>query len=266
MTLAATPATAASTPQDALAARLVLQHVAIMHRHGDRSPVFDKCGANLFVGPEEKEFWKRQLAPPEQVAALATMATVVGPTPELPPSGPPKHGGVFPGGNVTQQGLARLERVGAALRDTYADFIGVGWGNDDVFVESTNFFRTIQSLQSLLKGMFPDAKERFFIRTNEFDTLSPSHPMDVYDSLEVKLERDLTAKYGPGGFEKLRERAYAALGADRSLPVPWSAGALHAAGMGLVELLTWYSFDACSSRYPGLQPRAQGPTAHGHLR
>lgn len=225
MTLAPTPA-AASTRQDELKARLVLQHVAVMHRHGDRSPVFDKCGANLYVGPEEKEFWKQQLAPPEQVAELAKTGTVVGPTPELPPSGPPKHGGVFPGGNVTQQGLASLERVGATLREKYADFIDPTWSNDEVFVESTNFFRTIQSVQSLLKGMFPDARAPFWIRTNEFDTLSPSHPMDVYDSLEVKLERDLNSKYGPGGYEKLRERAYAALGADRSRPVPWSAGTL----------------------------------------
>lgn len=226
MTIAQSSSVSPSASSDELKARLVLQHVAIMHRHGDRSPVFDQCGANLFVGDKEKKFWRAQLATSDQVEELAKIGKVVGPTPDQQPAGPPKHGGVFPGGNVTQRGLARLERVGAELRERYADFIDPNWSNNEVFVESTGFYRTIQSTQSFLKGMFPprQGREAFFIRTNEFDTLSPSHPMDVYDSLEVKLERDMNEKYGPGGFEKLRERAYAALGADRSRPVPWSAG------------------------------------------
>lgn len=253
---------AQTQPATSDAERLVLQHVVVLHRHGDRSPVFESSGANLRVGPVEKQFWTEQLAAADQLAELSKMGVVVGPTPDQQPAAAPRHGGVFPGGNVTKRGLARMQRVGEKLRERYGDFIDPSWSNDQVFVESTNFFRTIQSCQSLLAGLFPPSaapdRAPFFIRTNEFDSLSPSHPMDVYDNLEARLEKDLTAKYGPGGYDALRERAYASLGADRSKPVPWSAGTVEIDTVGAFwanELMVFVD-DCDSAGYHRLQPRA----------
>lgn len=229
MTLSQVSSVSPSAPSDDLKARLVLQHVAIMHRHGDRAPVFDQCGVNLCVGEKEKAFWMEQLMTVEQIATLDKIGKVVGPTPDQLPPVPPKHGGCygFPGGHLTQQGQSRLESVGAALRQRFADFIDPTWSNEQVYVESTHFFRTIQSTQSLLKGMFPPQaadREPFFVRTDARNSLSLSHPADVFDHLDVKYEHIMIEKYGREGFEELRQRVYAALGADRSRPVPWSAG------------------------------------------
>lgn len=219
--------TADSTPRASTdSGELVLQHVLVLHRHGDRSPVFDHSGANLYVGDEEKAFWMTQLATPEQLAEVDRIGAVVGETPDQVPSEPPIHGSVFPGGNLTSLGLDHMRQVGVELRERYSSFIRPDWSNDQVFVQSTNFFRTIQSAEALLSGLFPSASSDrpFLIRVRKFDTFSLALVKESNKTLEVKLEAALDEKFGPGGFAAIREQAYSALAADRSLPVPWTPG------------------------------------------
>lgn len=206
------------------ARRLVLQHVLVLHRHGDRSPDFVECGANLNVGQEEIAFWTREMPSSERLAELNQVGKVVGHTPEVPVSESPLHIVAFPCGNVTSRGLARMERLGESLRARYADFVDPAWSNDRVFVQSTNFHRTIQSVQAVLRGLFPSAQDRhpFFIRVN--NALVVDHPMSVFDNLGATFDANLAEKYGANEYAALRERAYTALGADRSQAVPWCAG------------------------------------------
>lgn len=96
-----------------------LEQVLLFHRHGDRS--FTACLAN---SPGCGQYWA-------------------------------DHYDGF--GQLTPRGMYQLHRLGTFMRTRYADsgFIGGNYSRADVYVRSTDYDRTLQSVTSLLQGLFP---------------------------------------------------------------------------------------------------------------
>lgn len=138
----------------------------VVHRHGDRSPITPVV---------DEAYWFGQLIPESTATKIASNTAIV---PEGDAFVHPAQGrGPF--GKLSQLGLFQMIELGTKLRN---DLFGLTASNNslvdehgrlffpylltkrkgllqysDVRVISTNFQRTIQSVQGLLVGLFPDA-------------------------------------------------------------------------------------------------------------
>ena len=138
------------------AGRRLLQ-VHVVHRHGDRTPI---------TSMKDEAFWESTLIPDPLKAKIAEKTTLV-----LPGDDFVKHkaNGRGPFGKLTELGLYQMVQVGNDLREQYATADSVD-PNDSPFlwhanhpltpssvrVYSTFFDRTIESVQGVLVGLFPD--------------------------------------------------------------------------------------------------------------
>jgi hypothetical protein len=137
--------------------------VQIVHRHGDRTPI---------TTLQNEEFWASTLVSPELLTKISD-GTKITRREEAPEH---KAGGRGPFGKLTQLGLLQMIEVGTRVReelwsdmddDFQADSNGHLyhkhiWGpskplkSKDIRVMSTDFPRTVQSVQGLLVGFFPE--------------------------------------------------------------------------------------------------------------
>jgi hypothetical protein len=137
--------------------------VQIAHRHGDRTPI---------TPMKDEEFWATTLSSPELLEKIGAGTTIVR-RGEAVAHG---AGGRGPFGKLTQMGLFQMVQVGNTIRDElvtphHDDFSQDENGHlcnrflwdpsrpihpKDIKILSTDFPRTIQSVQGLLIGLFPD--------------------------------------------------------------------------------------------------------------
>jgi hypothetical protein len=146
--------------------------VQIVHRHGDRTPI---------TPMKDEEWWAKTLVPPDMLEKISSNTNLIAEEEEL------KHGagGRGPFGKLTQLGLFQMVDLGTRLReelvspdkhhdDHHAYDVCPTSGHKhykyvwhpkrplhpkDIKVLSTNFPRTIQSVQGVLVGLFPDGTE-----------------------------------------------------------------------------------------------------------
>ncbi|KAK1946330.1 Lysophosphatidic acid phosphatase type 6 [Phytophthora citrophthora] len=147
---------------------LVLEHVCMMFRHGDRSPISRSISSKVKMTQSQTDFWISRLAELSVVGALNSGTKVVnyhsglcsedycfGHQFDVPP--PPQQGGRWPCGQLTVKGIEMMRAKGQKLRESYKGLLhGVQDPVQQVYVESTNIRRTIRSAQSLLAGLFPE--------------------------------------------------------------------------------------------------------------
>ncbi|KAL7510582.1 hypothetical protein ACHAXN_007822 [Cyclotella atomus] len=144
--------------------RLRLRQVLIVHRHGDRTPITPLA---------DEEFWKSTLPQPQVLDGISKGTSLV----RQEGYEPNNHGaaGKGPFGQLTLMGLLQMVSLGERLRNEL-EHSEEGLNSSDqqfvnngrlftpdkplhprrVKVMSTDFPRTIQSVQALLTGLFPD--------------------------------------------------------------------------------------------------------------
>jgi hypothetical protein len=140
--------------------------VQIIHRHGDRTPI---------TPLKDEDFWASTLVPQETLDKISSNTNLI----EASEGNTHTAGGRGPFGKLTELGLLQLIKVGNKLRDEFVtdqqDHEMVDdKGNrhfphvyhpqrpldpSNIRVISTDFPRTIQSVQGLLVGLFPDSTD-----------------------------------------------------------------------------------------------------------
>ncbi|KAG7349286.1 histidine phosphatase superfamily branch 2 protein [Nitzschia inconspicua] len=137
--------------------------VQIIHRHGDRTPI---------TPLKDESYWASTLVPPEMLEKVSKGTNVL-----HHESTGNQHvaQGRGPFGKLTKMGLLQMIDVGSQLKEQLEQ--GTRWSPKarisfqpfqlsprDIKIYSTDFARTIQSVQGLLVGFFPDG---------------PSEPIDI---------------------------------------------------------------------------------------
>jgi hypothetical protein len=144
--------------------------VQIVHRHGDRTPITPLL---------DEKYWASELVQADLLIKVASTTRIL----RDADGTETKHmaGGRGPFGKLTQLGLLQMVQVGSTLRDELIaesdddhhidDHGNVHWNRGRLFrpsnplhpskmkVFSTDFPRTIQSVQGTLVGLFPDPSD-----------------------------------------------------------------------------------------------------------
>jgi len=133
--------------------------VHVIHRHGDRSPITPMA---------DEKYWKTQLIPPSQLDKIAENTVLR----RDEGAGEFKHaaggkGPVF--GKLTELGLLQMIKVGLNLKEELTTAKELLYSpifdpnlpipSDKIKVISTDFPRTIQSVQGLLLGLLEDSDD-----------------------------------------------------------------------------------------------------------
>lgn len=167
--------------------RLRLRQVHVVHRHGDRTPI---------TPMKDEEYWRTTLPDPTVLAGIARGTSLLRPSDGL--SSNNAHGAVGRGpfGQLTTMGLLQMVGLGERLRGELAGDGEHRRDDDDdedgmgrlftpeeplhpsrVRVMSTDFPRTIQSVQALLAGLFPDyASDR---DNDDYDDYDRARPIEI---------------------------------------------------------------------------------------
>ena len=143
---------------------LRLRQVLIIHRHGDRTPITPLVN---------EDYWRSTLPDPHILDGIAKGTELI----REEGYEPNNHGAVGRGpfGQLTMMGLLQMVSLGERLRDELKhddgteqqQFVNNGrlFTSDKplhprrIKVMSTDFPRTIQSVQALLTGLFPDISQ-----------------------------------------------------------------------------------------------------------
>ncbi|TYZ60421.1 hypothetical protein PybrP1_004595 [[Pythium] brassicae (nom. inval.)] len=236
--------TPAASPRE-----LVLRHVLLFHRHGDRAPVLPEVGTKWRMTPDELAFWRTRVATDEQLAQLAGVGRLVGAHPALPPPPPSSRPYSHPLGELTQLGVEHMRGKGRSLRAKYGHLLAAAADpSEHVYVLSSSVPRTVQSVQCLLHGMFheddgdddaapsapdgapapaapPVATPMFDIRTYERNVLAPYHSLRVFMEIEAIVRADVEkrAPHEQAQTAALAAHLRGALGIAPDVPLPWTA-------------------------------------------
>ena len=201
------------TVDDAFSYRTV--QVQVIHRHGDRTPI---------TPLKDKEFWAQQLVPKDLLERVASGTRVLrlGCT----DSGKNKlevhaAAGRGPFGKLTKLGLLGMVQVGTNLKEdleestlwserttasnilsttldraSSSDIFRIRFSPKDIKVYSTNFARTIQSVQGLLVGFFPDglSSEEIDIDCRDTTSWMIPDPQPRQTKEQEDLERQLAQR------------------------------------------------------------------------
>jgi Histidine phosphatase superfamily (branch 2) len=176
--------------------------VQVVHRHGDRTPI---------TPLKDEDYWKQQMIDPVELERIATHTRLVHPEPSEN-----RHGanGRGPFGKLTAVGLGQMVDLGTRLRETLSgsnqpvsDPLGRTlhphiWTADrplkpsNIRVISTNFLRTIQSVQGVLTGLFPDgtnSDEKIDIDIRHTNWIIPD-PQPRHTKEQEELEKELSVR------------------------------------------------------------------------
>lgn len=175
-----------------------LLQVQIVHRHGDRTPI---------TPLKNETFWSSTLPSDEILAKLSAQTRI-----NRDDSKPNTHkaGGHGPFGKLTQLGLLQMVELGTKLREElyweegghavdeqgnivfhharlfHPDFL---LAPSHVQVISTDFSRTIQSVQGVLVGLFPDWQGEIEIDARHTSDLIPDpQPRRTTEQEELELK------------------------------------------------------------------------------
>jgi hypothetical protein len=138
-----------------------LKHVIVIHRHGDRSQITRSLGPKYPESADVSEKW-RKLLPSSN--ALKTMLLTTGySSNDLDSANIEReiYNGWdavdIPYAQLTEKGYHELVQLGRKLRWRYSDSLlpdRIELAYDHLYCRSTHMCRTIQSLRSLLVGLF----------------------------------------------------------------------------------------------------------------
>ncbi|GMH86043.1 hypothetical protein TrVE_jg4414 [Triparma verrucosa] len=176
---------------------LKLSRVVIVHRHGDRSPITPMA---------DEAYWASTLPDKQTLEAIERTTEVVKDSDlnefldsSSPRSGMPqeskhlaKGGPIF--GQLSQLGLFQMIALGAQLKAELDETLGLSVEPSDVTVYSTDFPRTIQSVQGTLMGMFDNAEAPppvFKVEASYTQIMIPD-PQPRNSKEQVALEKVLT--------------------------------------------------------------------------
>uniref|UniRef100_M4C6I3 Uncharacterized protein n=1 Tax=Hyaloperonospora arabidopsidis (strain Emoy2) TaxID=559515 RepID=M4C6I3_HYAAE len=174
---------------------VTLRHVLLFHRHGDRTPVLTSFGTTAPPLEDETAFWASKVATPEQLKLLLETAKPVGATALKAPVFSPSKESQHPYGLLTSKGVQDMTQKGRALRERYGALIDSKTvQREDVYVLSSSVPRTVESVQSLLRGFFHDEDVKvpqFHVHTYEHNVLAPRHPRQVFSEIELLVYDDV---------------------------------------------------------------------------
>lgn len=207
---------------------VILRHVLIFHRHGDRTPVLMSIGTKLSATQEETDYWASKVATSEQLELLQQTAKVVGADEMQPPVIAPSKESNYPYGLLTQKGVEHMTAKGRALRERYGHLLQDDVKVEDVYVLSSNVPRTIESVQCLLRGFFSREKHvpQFLVRTYTHNVLAPMHPLQVFHEIEVIVHDDVVALRSDverDNIDKLSLHLRKCLEVPSDQPLSWTA-------------------------------------------
>ena len=148
-------------PRDATGIAVELVQVVVVHRHGDRAPIAQHAGVFLQT-PELEDFWKSRIPTIGEVERWGRLnKDPTGTHLQRATSGSSKYS--FPNGFLTGIGADQMRRVGAELRERYVGDLSFlpsdlppTHAEELVYARSTRVPRTIQSVQNLLLGLYPE--------------------------------------------------------------------------------------------------------------
>ena len=193
-----------SSSSSSIGRRLHLKQVLIIHRHGDRTPI---------TPMNDVEFWQSTLPDSSVLEGIARGTSLLRTRGHVPNN---IHGaaGKGPFGQLTMLGLLQMVKLGERLRgelvgfdEEYNLFTPEDLHPRRMKVKSTDFPRTIQSVQAMLTGLFDNdhhdnKQEQMMIEIDLRDTntyLIPD-PQPRQHSLQLGLEKHLADR------SHLRER------------------------------------------------------------
>jgi hypothetical protein len=132
----------------------------VIHRHGDRSPI---------TPLKDEDYWTRALVPPEVAKKIAQGTSLI----QSDAPNTHKAAGRGPFGKLSELGLLQMVQVGATLRERFITPVSHTTTDKETIliqpllekhleprqiqVYCTDFERTIQSVQGLLIGLFPNS-------------------------------------------------------------------------------------------------------------
>ena len=129
-----------------------LVHLQEVMRHGDRTP----CS----LLPEDHSTWQCDLT---EDTELSTEDHVIGPHFHKTFDNHGAWKGNCSVGQLTRRGMAQHMAIGAQLRQMYVDtlpFLGSLYNMTEVLIHSTDVWRTFQSAESQMMGVFPNLATR----------------------------------------------------------------------------------------------------------
>ena len=191
--------------------RVKLVQVQVVHRHGDRTP----------ITPMKNETYWKGILPPQHVLDGISQGTNLVTDENSVYGSNHAAGGRGPFGQLSQLGLLQMVNLGSRLRQELHlddDDDGDDLHHEDehghhhinkgklfhgkspihpkrIKVTSTNFPRTVQSVQGLLIGLFPDGTDdhRLEIDVTKTDKMIPD-PQPRRTTEQVELEKVLAAR------------------------------------------------------------------------
>eukprot|EP01035_Chromulina_nebulosa_P018329 gene18329-24020_t len=197
-----------------------LNHVVIIHRHGDRSQISHSLGSKYPENHKVTNFWNRRLLTNKTIQELSSIGILsadIASNEEFSLySGWDKSS--FPYGQLTEFGYNELKSLGQTIRSRYNHLLFNQFiPKQHLLLRSTNSCRTTQSLRSFLSGLFdnisysdqpiirvlPKQQETLFpqadgicqkignIRSKVVELLKIEDRVDEYRSLEEKLKNIL---------------------------------------------------------------------------
>lgn len=150
-----------------------LQQVIIVHRHGDRAQIARSIGPKYPESTSIADIWRTKLPTSSSLAAMASVAqstySVTAITQGLPTEKMKENTlaeelyagedmANSPYAQLTEIGAQQLMSVGRELRRRYLGAHGFSFelaeAPSNIYARSTNMCRTLQSLRSLLAGLF----------------------------------------------------------------------------------------------------------------
>lgn len=174
--------------------------VQVVHRHGDRTPI---------TPLKDEDYWKKQLIGDDTLHKISSNTKLIEPEDTTK-----RHvaNGRGPFGKLTELGLFQMVKLGRRLKDSLEgnkedslvdEVTGVTLlpylfhkdrplAPQNIRILSTNFQRTIQSVQGLLVGIFPDSTKDFIeIDTRHTNWMIPDpHPRRTVE--QAQLEQELS--------------------------------------------------------------------------
>ena len=189
------------TPRVRAEGELKLLLVQALFRHGDRTP---------YSPLRDKHFWETTLPDAEDIAEISSLTIPLRSSSE-PNCHPAAGNGPF--GSLTIKGIAQMEARGELLRDALVhskgearpilggkemlagnSFLPESYDPGSIVVWSTDFPRTIQSVQALLYGLYPPETRQGHTIPIDTRNTDDMHP-DPHPRQKQKTRRSLTPHF-----------------------------------------------------------------------
>ena len=175
---------------------LKLKKLIYVHRHGDRTPITPLSDVSFWESTLPDQFTRTGIS---SATTVTTSSTKYLPQ-SLRSSPPAKHkaggGPVF--GMLTSLGILQCVKLGNSIRDEIAtaNLTTSPLAPKHVKVYSTNFPRTITSVQALLTGLFPEPPAEPIAIDASYTNIMIPDPQPRNSVEQAELEKRLAAESG----------------------------------------------------------------------